>query len=228
MKRLFSVLIFFFLCKITNGQTENLYVDNSYKSWRLIGDSSSWHLKGQLKDGSVKAYLFLPDGYTHSKYLVYKRNNQLDTLSFSDNSYIAFPDTFTLRAIQIDGKGLKEILVTWNLPYIDTIGGKTNKVQLTFNEIWDLDTHQKLFSAQSNFYEHYVSSLLRVDGADTLYEETICAYSYDFIVNNTGQITIRNLKKNFQPANCCRIDNMEGFYIFKNGQFILTNKKNDY
>ena len=217
MKRLLLICTAFLFPGVTYGQAFN-----GHYSWRLIGDSSSWHFKGQLKDGSVKAYLFSPPGYTHSKFFVYKRNDYIDTLLFSDNSYTDYPDTILLRAIQVDGKGLKEILVTWNLQYTDTSGGKTTKGQLRFNEIWNLDTHEKIFSAQSKFYQHRIDTIT-VEGSTNNFHviETFGAYSYDFKVNKKGQITIKNLQRNFQPVNCCQIDNEEGIYDFINGRYIL-------
>lgn len=155
------------------------------------------------------------------KNMVYNKENQMDTLSFCDYFYVAYPDNFILKLIQIDGKGLKEIVVTWNLQAYESDNS------LTFNELWNLDTHEKLFSAQNVFYEHYVLESVSVDNplSDTLRDTITCSYEYDFSVENKGQITIKNTKKNFLPMNSCnQPDNEEGIYLFIDGKYCLTKK----
>ncbi|MCD6066226.1 MAG: hypothetical protein K0S33_1052 [Bacteroidetes bacterium] len=199
-------------------------------AFQAFGQKSgpAWHLKGQTKDGTVKAYLMWNDIGGHEEYLVYKKENRADTLAFCDYFYDLYPDTFMLKSIQIDGKGLKEIVVSWSLQYSDSMNkGKAIKRSLTFNEIWDPDSRKKIFSAQNSFYEHHVFASTFADKhpSDTLRDTITCSYRYDFSVDSQGQITIKNTKKNFKPVNVCKQpDNEEGVYLFKNGEYVLTKK----
>lgn len=146
---------------------------------------------------------------------------QFDTLFFPNKIYC---DSCTIEALQIDNKGLKELIITryWKSPFVDYMGNVINwssDIILTENEIWNLDTKKKIFSAISRY-----SIIKTTTYYEWKYSES-SSYSYDFMIDNKGQVSIKNIKVNNlsdKPIlNIAKPDHKEGFYVFKNEEYIL-------
>ena len=164
---------------------------------------------------------------------VYKKN-RVDTILFYLGEEFDVIDSCRLKAIQIDGKGNKEIVISWQYSghsMSTNVGGFETGFSKV--EIWNVDTHKMLFGAMPSYY--YYSSYFQssystnVDSLE-LEEEPIeivkkCSYDYDFNIDDMGKIQISSLKKRFNDNICEPPDHQEGTYIFKNGAYVLVEEK---
>ncbi len=190
-------------------------------------DSLTWYLLSATKDSTVKAYL-VKDRNSESKYfLKYKNGKKWDTLSFADN--YAKMDSCNIEAMQIDGKGQKEIIVKWYYLFWHTSMGHGGFEEgYTQIDIWNLDSRKNIFSAKPDYHFQSleVNDIIEEDSiVETNEIHKSCLLNYNFDINTKGQITIKNIKVNGDSD--CQVDHREGIYIFKDGQYILTKKKND-
>jgi hypothetical protein len=153
------------------------------------------------------------------RYIIFENKNSIDTLflSWTDNKFHS--NTCQIEQIQIDGKGKKEIHITWTYtkPFGlgDYIGGQTSwgeQRKFVNNEIWNLDTKERLFSAVSLYsIEKYTT----YHGIDEKTINTHSFWSYDFSIDEHGRITISNIKKTQDQIP----DNTEGNYTFADGKY---------
>ena len=172
-------------------------------------------------DSTVKIISDPKESEGKKYYLTYQNGLQYDTLFFS---YIYYCDSCRVKAIQIDNKGLKEVIITWywESPLIDYSGNVINwssNIIVTANEIWNLDTKQNIFSAISRY------SLIKTTTYCNWQYSEICSYNYDFMIDDKGQVNIKNIKTNNlsdKPIfNLVKPDHQEGLYVFKNERYIL-------
>ena len=179
---------------------------------------TGWLLKGQLKDGTVKAFA-VPDKDSQTTgsakwNLVYKnRQSKWDTLTFAPKATVVV-DSILLTALQIDGKGLKEIVLTYtiNLAYKTAIKERQNRY--TINTIYNLDTRTIIFFARSEYYYLNKEKIINTDS---------CTYSYNFSIDHQGTVIVKNVKKYFLGScDPSLVDKSEGIYVFKDGQYIWT------
>jgi len=176
---------------------------------------------GQSSDSSVKVIFEPKESEGKNYYLIYQNGLQCDTLSFPYKTYC---DSCSVKVLQIDKKGLKEAIITWyrETPFIDYSGNAidwSSNIIVTANEIWNLDTKQNIFSAISRY------SLIKTTTYYNWQFSEICSYSYDFIIDDKGHVSIKNIKTNNlsdKPIfNLVKPDHQEGLYVFKNEQYIL-------
>ena len=221
--------IFFFIALSGFGQQEG-----SLAHLELVGSSC---------DSLVKAFLQIDKNGDGKYILVFKKDLNWDTLEFAGDGSPAIQDTCTIRTIQIDRKGLKEVIITWSLHMSHSYGGLGGGFEnsYTMNEIWNLDTREKIFSAQNAYYNFETTVYAENDSADQIIRTVICSYSYDFAVTDNGQIVISNMKEDNSvtygddPHNkikkekdACSFsppDHEEGVYIYKEGEFIWAEHK---
>jgi len=153
------------------------------------------------------------------RYLIYENKNSIDTLFFSWTENLFHSNTCQIEQIQIDEKGRKEIHITWTFTSTpgrgDYIGGQTSwgeQRKFINHEIWNLDTKERLFRAVSlNSIDKYTT----YHGLD---EKTINSHSYwtyDFLIDDHGRITISNIKKTKDQFP----DNTEGNYTFADKKY---------
>lgn len=208
--------------------------NDTIKYWREVCSS---------QDGAVKMF---ENQYKY--FLKYKNLGKWDTLTFADGS--ASFDSCTIEKAQIDKKGLKEIIVSWTIEMSHSYGGTGGFYnKYTMHEIWSLDMRRKIFSAQDHHYnwENTYAEPDTATGMDFMSRTEICSYSYDFNVNNKGQVEIKNLKKDHSVTydeengqtvskdesseNACPLtapDHEEGVYVLKKGQFILKKDRSHH
>lgn len=188
---------------------------------------------GQLNDGSVKAFQSCDNEGNCIFLLKFKKGKQNDTLRFAYNETEVDQDSLKLKSLQIDGKGLNEIIISWTYTYYHTAMWQMYTSYSKSIEIWNLDTHKKIFSANpsieiyaSNSYSIYDSNGQMTDS--TWNTCSHCKYSYNLNINNKGQIIIENIETNISDNlcdnhnDCDKPDHQEGLYIFKDGQYILN------
>ncbi|MBN2777544.1 MAG: hypothetical protein JXR36_07870 [Bacteroidales bacterium] len=176
------------------------------------------HIVGSTKDSTIQV-LFEQVDTKMKRFIIFENNSSKDTiiLSMTDNKFHS--NTCKIEQIQIDGKGLKEIHITWSLtkPFGlgDHIGGQTSwgeQRKFINHEIWNLDTKERLFSAVSFYsFKEYTT----IHGVDEKTINTHSFWSYDFSIGEDGRITISNTKRTQDQIP----DNAEGNYIFADGKY---------
>jgi hypothetical protein len=193
---------------------------------------------GSSPDSTVKAFLQVDSTGNGTYMLQYKKDRQCDTLTFADGS--AGITSCTVKTIQIDGKGLKEVVISWTIQMSHSYGGPGGGFLNTYtlNEIWDLDRRKKIFSAQSAYYNEETTVSPGNDSTAGNERTVICSYSYQFTVTANGQVVIGPVKQNssvtYNEDTTNRIkkekeacawpkpDHKAGTYILKNGVFVWT------
>lgn len=168
---------------------------------------------------------------SNSDYYVY--NNSKDTLyltkieSSKNKNFIdgSLKSSKILDTIQIDGIDSKEII------FERSYSGESKNIMQAHQEeeftkihkyeIWNIDTKTLLFEAIS-FYEFRfenwsitTNSSIDNDG----WNRGFCSYTYDFSIDSVGRIKISDTKV-ISTNKDCTPDKEEGFYIFRNGQYI--------
>lgn len=193
---------------------------------------------GSSPDSTIKVFFHNGNG---TYILFYKKGVNWDTLTIADGS--ASISACTIRAIQIDGKGLDEVVISWTNEMSHSYGGYPgggffNKY--TIHEIWNPDTRKKIFSSQSDYYNQEINGV-PVNDSVAITQTVTCSYSYKFAVTAKGQVLISNVKKNNsvrydddttnkikKERNACssiKPDHKEGVYILKDGAFVWTKHK---
>ncbi len=202
MQRLILISISFLFCSFLYGQK----------------DSLSWHLSGQTRDESVKAFFVSGKNISCPNVLVFKKEKTWDTLNLCTYASMLpyFKDTCRLQSIQMDGQGLNEIVVSWDYEQIQ----KNGQQNYTIYIIWDLDTKQQIFYMTPAYYRLTRENIYMIDESNKVLDSTLsldsCIYQCYFKVNPNGQILISNLK---QTGGCH--DNgcwkrTEGIYYYEN------------
>jgi len=193
----------------------------SFQSVGQINNLNRGIVLGYTSDSTVKVVFEPKESEGKKYYLIYQNGPQYDTLSFP---YKIYCDSCRVKVLQIDNKGLKEVIITWHWksPLIDYSGNAidwNSNIIVTANEIWNLDTKQKIFSAISRY------SLIKTTIYCNWQYSEICSYSYDFMIDDNGQVSIKNIKTNNlsdKPIfSLVKPDHEEGRYVFRNEQYIL-------
>lgn len=208
MNRLIPICISLFFCSLLYGQK----------------DSTIWHLSGQTNDQTVKAY-FVSGKQTscgnvtvlRRNVLVFKKGQLWDTLDLCDYGSMLpdFKDTCAVQSIQLDGKGLPEVILFWDREsiYYDGV------IRYKFYTIWDLDTKQRIFYITPDYYGLHKTKINEIDVSgkflDSIIERDSCIYTCDFGINQECQIVIDNLKQIGDcPDNQCW-KRREGIYYYE-------------
>ncbi|MEZ4773030.1 MAG: hypothetical protein R3D00_07600 [Bacteroidia bacterium] len=171
------------------------------------------HHVGSTTDSTIQV-IFEQVDIIMKRYIIFENKNSIDTLflSWTDNKFHS--NTCQIDQIQIDGKGMKEIHITWTYtkPFGlgDYIGGQTSwgeQREFVNHEIWNLDARERLFSAVSLYS---VEKYTTYHGINEKTINTHSLWSYDFSIDEHGRITISNIKKTQDQIP----DNTEGSYTF--------------
>lgn len=174
-----------------------------------------------------------------SKHDYYVYNNSKDTLFLTEidvGEWTPVKSNKIFDTIQIDGLGAKEII--FERHYEGEIRDIKQASQTEENriihkyEIWNIDTKTLLFQAVSYYeyrFENWMLDAPRVtiDTIDTIdtnddngWSRGFCSYTCDFSIDSVGKIKISLIKTTSTTNVPCTSDKKEGFYIFKNGQYI--------
>ena len=199
---------------------------------------------GCSTDGLVKACLLIDKNGYGKEVLIYRNGKNWDTLSIAGEGDSDIGDTCFIQTVQIDQKGLKEVVLSWSGQGAHSYGGDpgggfSNK--FTKHEIWNLNSGKKLFEAQSVYYNQESTGYYSKTDSSVLRTRTVtCSYQYTFSVTKEGRVVISDLKKNNsvtyddetvnrikEEKNACSFpmpDHKPGVYIFRSGQFVRPGK----
>lgn len=203
-------------CQNTNNEQQGSLVQgNEFVKYRICDNS----------DGVVKDVFEVKQNSSWYRNIIFEKDGDYDTLCIKGSTGT---DSCKINTIQINNYGEEEMMITWyfNYPEVEFLGNATNKTFRTFNiinEIWDMDSKKKIFSAVSSNKNEIVINYLGFE-----YTSTVCGYDYEFLVNDEGDIVIKNT--NIQVSNSnyyCKdltTDHKEGIYYFENGEFVRKNK----
>ncbi|OQP56759.1 hypothetical protein [Niastella populi] len=199
---------------------------------------------GRSTDGSVRVCLLVDNNGDGKELFIYRNGKSWDTLSIAreGDSYIG--DTCFIQTVQIDKKGLKEVVLSWSTQFSHSYGGSpggsfSNK--FTKHEIWNLNTGKKLFAAQSVYYnEEHTGFYSGTYSSDLRTRKVTCSYRYTFSVTNEGKVVISRLQVNNsvmydnetvnrikEEKNACSFsmpDHQPGIYVLRGQQFIRAEK----
>ena len=208
-----------------------LFLPLTFHSFGQAADSTIWHLCAQLENKSVKAYSVRPPKGKPKNALVFKNNSTWDTLYLS-NSYPPFGDSCGLEAVQLDGQGLDEIVITYTVSRSTISEYNEEIVHFTLKEFWNLDTREKIFMATTNYYCEITTTILALDANGTILDDKnevdsdTCAYSCVLSINKLeGLVTIDTIKQTGKcPYNSLHKRN-EGVYAYENGRMIWMGRK---
>ncbi len=195
---------------------------------------------GSTTDGSVRACLLVDKNGYGKELFIYRNGKTWDTLSIAREGDSDIGDTSFIKTVQIDKKGLKEVVLSWSGQGSHSYGGVpgggfSNK--FTKHEIWNLNTGKKLFAAQSVYYnEEQTGFYSETDSSDLRTRKVTCSYHYTFSVTKEGKVVISQLKvKNAvtyddekvnrirEEKNACSFsmpDHKPGVYVLKGEQFV--------
>jgi hypothetical protein len=199
---------------------------------------------GCSTDGLVKACVLLDKNGYGKELFIYSNGKTWDTLSIAREGDSDIGDTCFIQTVQIDKKGLKEVVLSWSAKLSHSYGGEPGgsfSSNCTKHEIWNLNTGKKLFAAMSVYYNEEVLGEYSKKDSSVLIDRTqICSYSYTFSVTKEGKVVISNLhKKNsvtyndetvnrtHKEKNTCAFpmpDHKPGVYILKGEQFVRLGK----
>jgi hypothetical protein len=195
---------------------------------------------GCSTDGLVKACVLVDKNGNGKELFIYKNGKTWDTLSIAREGDSDIGDTCVIQTVQIDQKGLKEVVLSWSGQGSHSYGGFPGGGffnEFTKHEIWNLNTGKKLFAAQSVYYNQEKMGYYNERDSSVLRTRTeTCSYQYTFSVTKEGKVIISHLKeKNSvtyddetvnrikEEKNACSFqmpDHKPGIYVFKGGQFI--------
>ncbi len=211
------------------------------QSFAQVAINSKWQFKGQLKDSSVKAFS-LPatiKGKRDKDFLVYQRGNKLDTLLLNEADHRqVFGDNCQLTAIQIDGKGLKEVLLTFTVSESVSANDEPGKARFykyehTINEIWNLDSGSQLLMFTGSYFNYnkvtdYIGNIQTAVYIDSSIHIDSCYYSAKVSMDAKGTITLKNIKLNYEER--CGNDiwirkHGRGTFVFKGGKYVWISDK---
>ncbi len=137
-----------------------------------------------------------------------KKVKHLPAYSFDG---IEIPQSATLQAMQLNGKGLPEIIVQWTFEAHHNYGGQPElgeggiaggwSYSFTMVDVWDLDADSILFTAISNYaQENSETEGIRKDSLseneaeedtiDLVTRETNCNWEYEVTFNTDRSITL--------------------------------------
>lgn len=158
--------------------------------------------------------------YNHSKDTLY-----LTKIDIHTNDFFASRSSKIFDTIQIDGIGSKEIIFerSYSGKYSNIMQAHQEEEITTIYkyEIWNIDTKTLLFEA-IHFYEFHFEYWSIIKDSETNnngWSSGMCSYAYDFSIDNLGKIKISGTKT-ISSNKSCTPDKEEGFYIFKNGEYI--------
>ncbi|HNQ69299.1 MAG TPA: hypothetical protein PKN32_13035 [Bacteroidales bacterium] len=209
-KKILTVLTFIYIWLDAAGQVSEL------KKYRICDFEVN---------GAVKEVFEAKKNSVIYRFVVFEKDGVSDTLCLPGETGT---DSCRVNTIQINNYGQKEMMITWyfNYPEVEFLGNATNKMFRTFNiinEIWDLDSKKKIFSAVSSNKKEIVLNYLGMN-----YTSVVCGYDYDFLVRDDGKIVIDNtdiLSSNSDYyCSVIKTDYQEGVYSFENGKFIRIDK----
>lgn len=194
---------------------------------------------GCSTDGLVKACLLIDKNGYGKELLIYKDGKTWDTLSIAREGDSDIGDTCFVQTVQIDKKGLKEVVISWSGEGSHSYGGNPGGgffTKFTKHEIWNLNTGKKLFAAQSIYYnQENMGYYSETDSSVVRTRTQTCSYQYTFSVTKEGKVVISHLKeKNSvthddetvnrikEEKNACSFppDHKPGVYLFRGGQFV--------
>jgi len=178
---------------------------------------------GSSTDGLVKACVLVDKNGYGKELLIYRNGTTWDTLYIAREGDSDIGDTCVIQTVQMDQKGLKEVVLSWSGKSSHSYGGHPGggfSNEFTKHEIWNLNTGKKLFAAQSVYYNQESIGYYNKKDSSVLRTRTkICSYQYTFSVTKEGKVVISQLKE----KNACSFlkpDHKPGVYVFKGGQFI--------
>ena len=198
-----------------------------------FGQENEWRMMGQLEDHSAAIFLHCgPWERTHQYVLTWTNGSAQDTLIFEPNGqHLYTGDTFLLKAVQVDGWGQKEIVISW----LDKSGlasyVKEESITDYHNRIWNLDTRRELFAVvDRHSHEHSTN-----DGtSETLWEKS--HYSYRFSIDSAGTIRLSDFESQYENRAYTKLPNGKrkltetsgelepvmkvGIYRFKDGEYV--------
>ena len=187
-----------------------------------VGDSSVWHLSGELKDKSVKAYYVRYKNRSSRNVLVFKKGKQSDTLDLADDrtTFPIFSDTCTLEAFQLDGQGSDEIVISYKYNWAN----EKQSIHYTTNVIWNLDTRKNIFFATNDYNFRSKETIYKVNASgavmDSITYVDSCLYSCNLNLKTKGVLIIENVKQNGH----CPYNNLykkeKGVFAFRNGWMV--------
>lgn len=195
---------------------------------------------GISTDGLVRACVRVDKNGYGKELLIYKNGKTWDTLSIAREGDSDIGDTCFIQTVQIDQKGLNEVVLSWSGQASHSYGGSPgggfiNK--FTKHEIWNLNTGKKVFAAQSVYYnQESVGYYSETDSSVLRTQTQTCSYQYTFSVTKEGKVIINHLEeKNSvtyddetlnrakEEKNDCSFsmpDHKPGIYVFRVGQFV--------
>lgn len=199
---------------------------------------------GRSTDGLAKACLLVDKNGYGKELLIYKNGKTWDTLSIAREGDSNMGDTCFIQTVQIDQKGLKEVVLSWSGQVSHSYGGPLGggfDNNFTKHEIWNLNTGKRLFAAQSVYYhEESAGYYSKTDSSVLGTRTSTCSYQYAFSVTKEGKVVISDLKeksfvkyddetvsKSKEEKNDCsfsRPDHKPGVYVLRGGQLVREGK----
>jgi hypothetical protein len=199
---------------------------------------------GSSTDGLVKACVLVDKNGYGKELLIYRNGKTWDTLSIAREGDSDIGDTCFIQTVQIDQKGLKEVVFSWSGQGSHSYGGFAGGGfvnEFTKHEIWNLNTGKKLFEARSVYYNQEQTGVQSKTDSSVLRTRTeTCSYRYTFSVTKEGKVVISQYKeknsvtyddetdnKIKKEKNACAFpmpDHKPGVYVFKGGQFVREAK----
>jgi len=189
-------------------------------------NGAAWHLSGQLDDGSVKAYSFTRSNGKRENALVFKKGTQPDTLLLGGYGSMLplFRDSCQLEAVQLDGKGLDEIRISFNRDE----SSKLYVVKSTFSTFYNLDTRKNIFWATTAYYSIVKSPPLTYENGEVMdsmpQAVDTCIYNCRLEIHSDGTLTIDNVKQKGSCPDNGLWKRTEGVYAYKDGWMLLVKK----
>ncbi|MFH0893345.1 MAG: hypothetical protein V2A54_02825 [Bacteroidota bacterium] len=209
----------------------------------LFGQIKEWSLKGKTDDGTARAYVVYDNHGNFHYSLVYLNGYKTDTLVFEKKGLANYQiDTFILKPVHVDGKGLKEMLISWQERTGSVSYVNETTILKTKRSLWDLETQIELFSC----IDKYCKYELKRDGDEKTRSIDTSSYSFDFLLDENGNITIGksksycvrhlynwvSVKKKWKLKNVERVvysctqqpDKVEGIFRFRDGVYTFEKK----
>ena len=220
----------FIILLIILSSIPNLKSNDLIPKYKLLAEDKNQNVSIYQKE------YFINDSQSLSIYSQLFLIRQFDTILIQNNENIDNKyDSISLKCIQIDGKGSKEVIFTFNSTESNNLGehGIYN-IKRTLTQIWNIDNKVKLielihFYNYSNFYLDFTT-----DSTTSNYS-TNCKYSCKISVSKHGRIFINNTIINLSEINNdVLINNLtsvpffcedsfpnqkEGIYYFKNSRY---------
>lgn len=244
-KRLFFILIFYILKPLRVKSFEitrmkilftifkiTLIVINFFPVLLFGQDSKNltWKICAEIKHPNVKAYaVFDSTEKFMGNFLIHKRIGRLDTIKLHTKYSMipGFKNSCKLEKVQFDGKGSKEIIVTYGNSYSVKTDSFHVSIQKnwTIKQIWNIDQRKRLMIFTTDFFWLEITPLWGGDDSDPHkfklagYDRDSCIYQLNVSFPKKRLIKIEKI----QETGNCRSDLAlftydEGYYVFKKGK----------